>query len=105
VGDSSVAKQISALASDSSFLLNQTPDEYITNLIGNLGELGSQISSLYSISKTANDQLLNQRESLIGVNLDEEAINLVKYQKAFEAASRVVSTTNDLLATLVNLGR
>jgi len=105
VGDSSVAKQISSLASDSSFLLNQTPDEYITNLIGNLGELGSQISSLYSISKTANDQLLNQRESLIGVNLDEEAINLVKYQKAFEAASRVVSTTNDLLATLVNLGR
>jgi flagellar hook-associated protein 1 FlgK len=73
--------------------------------MGNLGELGSQISSLYSISKTANDQLLNQRESLIGVNLDEEAINLVKYQKAFEAASRVVSTTNDLLATLVNLGR
>ncbi len=105
VGDSTIARQISELSLDKSFLNNQTPDEFLTNLIGNIGNLGNQISSLYTISKTTNDQLLNQRESLIGVNLDEEAINLVKYQKAFEAASRVVATTNDILATVVNLGR
>lgn len=105
VGDSTIARQISELSLDKSFLNNQTPDEFLTNLIGNIGNLGNQISSLYTISKTTNIQLLNQRESLIGVNLDEEAINLVKYQKAFEAASRVVATTNDILATVVNLGR
>ncbi len=104
-GDSTIARQISALSNDSSFLDGQTPDEYLTNLIGQIGNLGDQISSLYSIAKTANEQLLNQRESLIGVNLDEEAINLMKFQKAFEAASRVVTTTNDILSTLVNLGR
>ncbi len=105
VGDSTIAKQISELSLDKSFLDNQTPDEFLTNLIGNIGNLGNQISSLYTISKTTNEQLLNQRESLIGVNLDEEAINLVKFQKAFEAASRVVATTNDILATVVNLGK
>jgi flagellar hook-associated protein 1 FlgK len=104
-GDATIARNISALSNDSTFLDGQTPDNYLTNLIGQIGNLGEQISSLYTISKTANDQLLNQRESLIGVNLDEEAINLMKYQKAFEAASRVVTTTNDILGTLINLGR
>ncbi|MCX7880706.1 MAG: flagellar hook-associated protein FlgK [Ignavibacteria bacterium] len=104
-GDTSVARQIANLASDKNFLSDQTPDEYLTNIIGQLGNFGEQVASLYSTSKTANEQLLNQRESLIGVNLDEEAINLIKFQKAFEAASRVVSTTNDILGTLVNLGR
>ncbi len=105
VGDSTIARQISGISTDTSFLQNQTPNEYLTNLIARIGNHGDEISSFYSTSKTANEQLLSQRESLIGVNLDEEAINLVKFQKAFEAASRVVSTTNDLLATLINLGR
>ncbi|MCX7908865.1 MAG: flagellar hook-associated protein FlgK [Ignavibacteria bacterium] len=104
-GNALIAKQISAISNDNTFLDNQKPDDYLTNLIGQIGSLGEQISNLYTISKTANEQLLNQRESLIGVNLDEEAINLMKFQKAFEAASRVVTTTNDILATLVNLGR
>lgn len=104
-GDATIARQISALANDNTFLGGQTPDEFLTNFIGQIGNLGDQISSLYTVAKTANEQLLNQRESLIGVNLDEEAINLMKFQKAFEAASRVVTTTNDILSTLVNLGR
>ncbi len=105
VGDSTIARQISGISTDTSFLQNQTPNEYLTNLIAQIGNYGNEVSSFYTTSKTANEQLLSQRESLIGVNLDEEAINLIKYQKAFEAASRVVSTTNDLLATLINLGR
>jgi flagellar hook-associated protein 1 FlgK len=105
VGDSTIARQISGMSTDGNFLQSQTPNEYLTNLIARIGNYGDEISSFYSTSKTANEQLLSQRESLIGVNLDEEAINLVKFQKAFEAASRVVSTTNDLLATLINLGR
>lgn len=104
-GNAEIARLIAAISNDNSFLEGQKPDDYLTNIIGQIGSLGEQISTLYSISKTANEQLLNQREMLIGVNLDEEAINLMKFQKAFEAASRVVSTTNDILATLVNLGR
>ncbi len=46
-----------------------------------------------------------QRESISGVNLDEEAIALVKYQRAFQGAARFVSTVDDLLAELVMLIR
>lgn len=104
-GNTEIAKQISNLRYDTSFFNGLTPNEALSNIISNVGNWGNSISNLYSNSKLAVEQLVNQRESIIGVNLDEEAINLIKYQKAFEAASRLVSTTNDLLATIVNLGR
>jgi flagellar hook-associated protein 1 len=50
-------------------------------------------------------QLENQRSSISGVSLDEEAGNLLRYQRAFEAAARVVSTISEVMDTAVNLGR
>jgi flagellar hook-associated protein 1 FlgK len=49
-------------------------------------------------------QLQDQRGSISGVSLDEEAANLIKYQTAYQAAARVVSTIETLLADTVNLG-
>ncbi len=40
---------------------------------------------------------------LSGVSLDEEGIKMLLYQRAFQASSRVIATTNELLDTLVNL--
>lgn len=51
------------------------------------------------------NQINQERQSLSGVNLDEEATNLITYQRAFEAAARVVTVTSDMLSTIVNLGR
>ena len=50
-------------------------------------------------------QLEDQRSSISSVSLDEEAANIVRYQTAYQAAARVVSTVNSLLDTVVNLGR
>ena len=46
-----------------------------------------------------------QRESLSGVNLDEEAIQLVKFQRAFQGAARFVGVVDGLLNELVTLIR
>lgn len=46
-----------------------------------------------------------QREAISGVNLDEEAVALVKYERAFQGAARFVRTVDDLLAELVTLIR
>lgn len=104
-GNAEIAKQISNLRYDTALFNGLTPNEALSSIISNVGNWGNSISNLYENSKLATEQLVNQRESIIGVNLDEEAINLVKYQKAFEAVSRLISTTNDLLAIIVNLGR
>jgi len=61
------------------------------------------------ISSLATGSLLNQaveaRESLSGVNLDEEAANLLKFQQAFQAAAQVISTADRLFQELLNAFR
>ncbi len=44
------------------------------------------------------------RESLSGVNLDEEAANMLKYQRAYQAASKILEIGNKLFDTLLSLG-
>ena len=73
------------------------------------------LNSAASIASTANEDvestdavllsLTAQRESISGVNLDEEAIALLKYERSFQGASRYVSVVNDLLEQLVALIR
>ncbi|OOG27125.1 flagellar hook-associated protein FlgK [Thioalkalivibrio denitrificans] len=46
-----------------------------------------------------------QRESISGVNLDEEAANLLRYQQAYQAAAQVIAVTNTLFDTLINAVR
>jgi flagellar hook-associated protein 1 FlgK len=45
------------------------------------------------------------RESISGVNLDEEAANLVRYQQAYQAAAQVIATAETLFDTLLNAVR
>ncbi|MBP6421287.1 MAG: flagellar hook-associated protein FlgK [Propionivibrio sp.] len=58
---------------------------------------------------SAQTSVLNQavatRESLSGVNLDEEAANLMKYQQAYQAASKILQVGNTLFDTILALGR
>ena len=42
------------------------------------------------------------REQLVGVNFDEETVNLLAAQRAYEAASRVMTTMDSVLDTLIN---
>jgi flagellar hook-associated protein 1 FlgK len=47
----------------------------------------------------------NYRESVSGVNLDEEMVNLVKYQAAYNAAAKMITMGDDMLTTLMNMIR
>jgi flagellar hook-associated protein 1 len=47
--------------------------------------------------------LEGQKMAVSGVSLDEEAINLIQYQRAYQATARVISTISELLEVLVNL--
>lgn len=49
------------------------------------------------------DTLEAERESVSGVNLDEEAINLIRYQRTFQAAAKFIETINEMLMTMINL--
>jgi flagellar hook-associated protein 1 FlgK len=50
-------------------------------------------------------QLQDQRAAVSGVSLDEEASNILRYQSAYQAAARVVTTVSAMLDLAVNLGK
>jgi flagellar hook-associated protein 1 FlgK len=67
--------------------------------------LGSTVSGINT--QAANQQLLatqvdDEREQQAGVSLDEETVNLMQAQRAYEASSRVLSVMNSILDTLIN---
>jgi len=51
------------------------------------------------------DSLKNQRQSVSGVNIDEELISMIKFQRAYESSAKVISTTNQMLNSLMGLIR
>ncbi len=104
-GDNTIARAIGNLAGDATFLNNLTPPEFYANFLNRIASAGADASTGLKVTETVGDQLNAQRESVIGVNLDEEAINLIKFQRAFEAAARVVNATSEVLQTIINLGQ
>lgn len=70
-----------------------------------LSEIGVKTSEA-GISQSASQTLLRQvqarRESVSGVNLDEEAANLLKFQQAYSASAQVISVANQLFDTLLS---
>lgn len=105
VGNNNVARQIAALVSDPSFLGGTTPGEFYSSMLSRVGSLGADARNGAMTTELIGTQLNAQRESINGVSLDEEAVNLIKYQKGFEAAARIINTTNEMLQLLINLGR
>ncbi len=104
-GNADIARGIARLADKLDFIGDETYYEYYAGFVGKVGSMRQDTFRLFDNASVVFEQLENQRESMIGVNLDEEAVNLVKFQQAFQAASRIVNTTNEILTTVINLGR
>jgi flagellar hook-associated protein 1 FlgK len=51
------------------------------------------------------ETLQAQREAVSGVSLDEEAINLMRFQRAYQGAARLVSVVDELMETMMGMVR
>jgi flagellar hook-associated protein 1 FlgK len=73
-----------------------------------ISDVGSQTHAA-SVGRTAQETLLKQatsaKESVSGVNLDEEAANLINFQNSYQAAAKAVSVANSLFDTLIGAFR
>lgn len=110
-GDNSLALAVSALATKAFSTgggdqIDGTLGQFYAQSVSSLGQ------SLASAKARAEDQagiqqiVRDKRDAVSGVSLDEEMADLVKFQRAFQASSRVFSIVSDLLDTVVNgLGR
>ena len=82
----------------------ETPTNFYANLIFGVGNDVSTGTAEQQGSQAVLQQLQDQRGSISGVSLDEEAAHMVQYQQAYAAAARVVTTISQMLQTVINMG-
>lgn len=76
---------------------------HYAGVVGDLGTLVQQTEDDITAQQATMDYMNDFRESVSGVSLDEEMINLIKFQSAYEAASRIVVTANEMLDSIMNM--
>jgi flagellar hook-associated protein 1 FlgK len=103
-GDNTVALALAQLGSQSlTALNNQTFSGACSLDVENFGDALSNANDQVTNYNSVNTMLLNQRDSVSGVSLEEEMANLITYQKAYETSAQIISTVNQMLTTVVNL--
>lgn len=68
-----------------------------------ISQAASVATSNANSASTLQASLASQNTAVSGVSIDEETINLLTYQKTFEASAKFISVLNTLFDTLVNL--
>jgi flagellar hook-associated protein 1 FlgK len=78
-------------------------DNYYSALASGVGNDVRNASANQEYEDAMVNHLENYRESISGVSLDEEMVNLVKFQHAYEAAAKLITTVDDMLSTVLNM--
>jgi len=74
----------------------------VSALITGLGSQAQQINTAQTAQAAVNAQALSSVQSTSGVNLDEEAANLLQWQQAYQAAAQALTVGNSLFTTLID---
>ena len=103
-GDNTNALRIAALADASiASLGGATFSGYYSGLVSDVGKLARNASDLSQFDANMRTELQNRRDSASGVSLDEEATNLIAYQRAYEAGARIIKITDELFQTVLQM--
>ncbi|CBE68862.1 MAG: flagellar hook-associated protein FlgK [Candidatus Methylomirabilis oxygeniifera] len=106
-GDNSQALALADLQDNSIVALGSvTFGSYLSGLVSDLAEQEAGAKRSVNLHTTMADFLTSRRDQASGVSLDEEMTDLIRFQKAYEAAAHFANVVNDLLGTLMSqLGR
>ena len=89
-------------------VLNAGQETFSQSLGISTSDVGSKAKSAELVADTAQalyTQAFNRNQETSGVNLDEEAANLLRFQQAYQAASQIISTANTIFDTLLAAAR
>jgi len=82
---------------------SSTFEDYYNSLVSKVGGDMQSAEAYFNHQSDMVVQLENRRESISGVSLDEEMINLIKFQTAYDAAAKLISTADEMLQTVLNM--
>ena len=101
-GDNRNALLLGAVQQATVTVAGSAQDTY-NGLVGLIGNKTNEATSLATAQDTLLTQAQDNRDSVSGVNLDEEAVNLQKYQQAYQAASKSIATAKVMFQTVLDL--
>lgn len=106
VGDNTVIRAMAQLADKTHAGLNgETFLESYGQTVTALGQALNGTNTQLANQQIVENMLLRQRDSVSGVSLDEEMTDLIKFQRGFEAAAKLITTIDEMLETVINLKR
>ena len=96
-------KMANRLKTDTFDLLGKSSlDTFYNSMIGTLGVQSQNATRLTDNQTTLVNQIENWRQSVSGVNIDEEMSNMIRFQKGYNAAARVLTSMDEMLDKLIN---
>jgi len=81
---------------------SQTTTDFYAGLVGKIGTASAQSAEMSKNQQLVVDQLTTRVQEVSGVSLDEEATDMIRFQHAYQAAARVITTMDEMLNTLIN---
>ena len=85
-----------------SLLGNTSLETFYASVIADLGVQTQNMERLSENQDTLVSQVVNWREQVSGVNIDEEMTDMIRFQRGYNAASRVINTMDEMLDKLIN---
>lgn len=102
-GDNSVALNIAALQKTPTMSGNTTDfGRFFASMMSRLGVDAQRADMMATNQRILMEHLVRQRDSVSGVSLDEETTRLIEYQRAYQAAARVINVIDEMLDKLIN---
>jgi flagellar hook-associated protein 1 FlgK len=77
--------------------------QFYGNFVSSIGSTVNASNNTMNAQDLVLSQLESQRESISGVSLDEEMTNLIKYQRSYDAAARIVNVANEMYQTILDM--
>ncbi len=101
-GNNTVALELAELSSRTNMVDVGNFEEFLNSVVVELGIQSSTSETLYNSQQAIVDNLQSRKDSISGVSLDEEMVQMMTYQHAYSAASRVLSALDEALEVLIN---
>ena len=102
VSNADIANKLIALKSDVTMFKQGDPASFLQTLVGEIGVDTKAALNFAESQQNIVNSVTNQRLSVAGVDIDEEAMNLAKYQEAYSLSAKVISVMNEIYDKLIN---
>ena len=101
-GNINVLNQLMGIRNNQSLFYEGAPEDFMKSLVAGLGIDSQQAKRFKSSQDTIVHQVDNRRASVSGVELNEEMTSMVKFQQAYNAAAKMITTMAEIYDNLIN---